>query len=68
MNFLPMRSASPLLSACLVLAAATFMLPVGARRAGGEEPPVYAITNAKVVPVSAPTIERGTVVIRRGVI
>ncbi|MBP1600983.1 MAG: hypothetical protein H6Q06_1134, partial [Acidobacteria bacterium] len=29
MNFLPMRSASPLLSACLVLAAATFMLPVG---------------------------------------
>jgi len=68
MNFLPMRSASPLLSACLVLAAATFMLPVGARRAGGEEPPVYAITNAKVVPVSAPTIERGTVVIRRGLI
>lgn len=68
MNLLPMRSRSPLVSACIVLAAVILMLPVDARRAGGEEPPVYAITNAKVVPVSAPAIEGGTVVIRRGII
>lgn len=31
-------------------------------------PDVYAITNARIVPVSSPTIERGTVVIRNGLI
>lgn len=31
-------------------------------------PGTYAITNARIVPVSAPTIERGTVVIRDGLI
>ncbi|MDB4876802.1 MAG: hypothetical protein JWM41_3248 [Gemmatimonadetes bacterium] len=31
-------------------------------------PNVYAITNARIVPVSGPAIERGTVVIRNGVI
>ena len=31
-------------------------------------PDVYAITNARIVPVSSPAIERGTVVIRNGLI
>lgn len=31
-------------------------------------PGVYAITNARIVPVSSPAIERGTVVIRNGLI
>ena len=31
-------------------------------------PQVYAITNARVVPVSGPTLERGTVVVRNGLI
>src|SRR5687768_13004715 len=31
-------------------------------------PGTYAITNARIVPVSGPTIDRGTVVIRNGLI
>lgn len=31
-------------------------------------PPDFAITNARIVPVSGPTIERGTIVVRGGVI
>jgi hypothetical protein len=31
-------------------------------------PNVYAITNARIVPGSGPTIERGTIVVRNGVI
>jgi imidazolonepropionase-like amidohydrolase len=33
-----------------------------------EAPPVYAITNARIVPVSASVIEKGTVVLRNGII
>ncbi|HEY8470168.1 MAG TPA: hypothetical protein VIL18_11025, partial [Longimicrobiales bacterium] len=33
-----------------------------------ETPPHFAITNARIVPVSGPTIERGTVVVRNGLI
>ena len=68
MKFLRMRSKLPHLAACFLIAATIFVLPIDARRAAGEEPPVFAITNAKVVPVSARTIERGTVVIRSGII
>src|SRR5215213_7611237 len=31
-------------------------------------PGTYAITNARIVPVSGPTIDRGTIVIRNGLI
>ena len=36
--------------------------------AAAEEPAVYAVTNARIVTVSGPPIERGTVVIRNGII
>ena len=68
MKFLRMQSKSPLLAGCFMLVITILMLPAAARRVAGEEPPVFAITNAKVIPVSAPTIEKGTVVIRDGII
>jgi imidazolonepropionase-like amidohydrolase len=37
-------------------------------RAGGDAPPVYALVGARVVPVSGPALERGTVVLRDGLI
>lgn len=37
-------------------------------RAEGGEPPYFAITNARIVPVSGPVIESGTVVIAKGLI
>ena len=40
-------------------------LPAGTRGVGTD---IYAITNARVVTVSGPTIERGTVVVRDGLI
>jgi hypothetical protein len=51
------------------MAALWLSAPVGAQRGrpgGGVD--VYAITNARIVTVSGPTIERGTVVIRDGLI
>ena len=33
-----------------------------------EEPPVFAITNAKIIPIAGPVIDKGTVVVRRGII
>lgn len=39
--------------------------PLAAQR---NAPATYAITNARLVPVSAPTIERGTIVVRNGLI
>ncbi|HUF26164.1 MAG TPA: amidohydrolase family protein, partial [Gemmatimonadaceae bacterium] len=40
-------------------------LPLLAQR---RTPDVYAITNARIVPVSGPTLERGTIVVRNGLI
>jgi|HubBroStandDraft_6_1064221.scaffolds.fasta_scaffold00680_10 imidazolonepropionase-like amidohydrolase len=37
-------------------------------RGEGGEPPYFAITNARIVPVSGPVIESGTVVIAKGLI
>ncbi|HEX8557217.1 MAG TPA: amidohydrolase family protein, partial [Pyrinomonadaceae bacterium] len=61
--------------AAAALAAVTAALwlpaPAGAQRGGrpaGGGVDVYAITNARVVTVSGPVIERGTVVIRGGLI
>jgi len=33
-----------------------------------EEPPVFAITNARIIPTAGQTIEKGTIVLRRGMI
>lgn len=49
-------------------AAAFILIAAFAVPAPGEEPAVFAITNAKIVPVSGPLIEKGTVVIRNGII
>ncbi|MES2176754.1 MAG: amidohydrolase family protein [Gemmatimonadota bacterium] len=49
-----------------VLAAVTLCVPpLAAQR---NAPSTYAITNAKLVPVSAPTILKGTIVVRDGLI
>lgn len=52
----------------LLSAAAWAWLPAGAQRRPGAGVDVYAITNARVVTVSGAPIERGTVVIRDGLI
>lgn len=52
------------LAAC-ALAAFSFY---STRRAGAEEPPYFAIRNARIVPVSGPVIPSGTVVISKGLI
>ncbi|HEX8116414.1 MAG TPA: hypothetical protein VF521_04025, partial [Pyrinomonadaceae bacterium] len=55
------------LAAALLSAAAWTWAPAGAQRSSrGVD--VYAITNARVVTVNGPVIERGTVVIRDGLI
>jgi imidazolonepropionase-like amidohydrolase len=48
---------------CAVLAA-----PVAAQRSSSSSIDTYAITNARIVTVSGPIIERGTIVIRNGLI
>lgn len=55
-------------AAVLLAAAAWASAPAGAQRRPGGGVDVYAITNARVVTVSGSTIERGTVVIRDGLI
>jgi hypothetical protein len=50
--------------ACLGLAAAMAPLPA----AHADEPPYFAIEHARIVPVSGPAIEDGTVVIANGLI
>jgi imidazolonepropionase-like amidohydrolase len=53
-------------AACLCVAALGG--PVGRARVAAGAPDVWAITGARVVPVSGPPIERGTVVVRDGLI
>ncbi|MEP6589949.1 MAG: amidohydrolase family protein [Gemmatimonadota bacterium] len=48
-----------------VVAGVSLAVPLSAQR---NVPSVYAITNARIVPVSAPVIPTGTVVVRDGVI
>ena len=52
-----------LAGACV--AAAAFVVPLAAQK---NIPATYAITGAKIVPVSGPAIDKGTIVIRNGVI
>ncbi|HEX8190534.1 MAG TPA: amidohydrolase family protein [Pyrinomonadaceae bacterium] len=56
------------LAAALLPFAAWLAAPAGAQYRPGGGVDVYAITNARVVTVSGPVIERGTVVIRDGLI
>ncbi len=62
----------PRLRRCLPVLAALAVLPSGmlaqAPKDDPTPPPYYAITNAKIVTVSGPVIERGTVVIANGII
>lgn len=58
----------PKVRARLIVASLLLLLvfnPLNAQRSGID---IYAITNARIVPVSGPVIERGTVVIRNGLI
>jgi imidazolonepropionase-like amidohydrolase len=63
MRFLS-RNSGWLLSAV----ALTFALLVIAPAARTDEPPVFAITNARVIPVAGAPIEKGIVVLRNGII
>ncbi len=49
--------------ACLAILIAISVQPVKT-----EEPLVFAITNARIIPVAGAPIEKGTIVIRRGII
>jgi imidazolonepropionase-like amidohydrolase len=65
-----MRSRSaPLPSALLALALTTGLATTAMAQLGERAiPGVYAITNARVIPVSGPALDRGTIVIRDGLI
>lgn len=56
-----------LLKAGAVLAIA-IAPPLTAQQVTPVRPSTYAITGARIVPVSGPTIERGTIVVRNGII
>lgn len=58
------RNSGRLLSAV----ALTFALLVITPAARTDEPPVFAIINARVIPVAGAPIEKGTVVLRNGII
>ena len=53
------------LAPAAVLAVTLAALPLAAQRAA---PQTYAITNARLVPVAGPVIEKGTIVVRNGLI
>ena len=52
----------------IILLAAYFVGSTLAIHAEGGEPPYFAITNARIFPVSGPVIENGTVVVAKGLI
>lgn len=53
----------------VAIAVATITAPLTAQLATPRSvPQTYAITNARIVPVSSPAIEKGTIVIRDGII
>jgi hypothetical protein len=66
MKFWSNRGHAPLITigACMVAS----LVWVHAARGEGGEPRYFAITNARIVLVSGPTIENGTVVIAKGLI
>ena len=50
------------------LACMAFLIAVSAQPVKTEEPLVFAITNAKIIPVAGAPIDKGTIVVRRGII
>src|SRR5271168_3952245 len=58
----------PWLFLAIILLPALLLSHAGRLRAEGGEPRYFAITNARVVPVSGPVLETGTVVIANGLI
>ncbi len=54
--------------AAVLAATAAPLRPLAAQASARSVPETYAITNARIVPGSGPAIERGTVVIRNGLI
>src|SRR5262249_21370425 len=48
--------------------ALALLVSAGVTGAHSDEPPVYALVNARIVPVSGAPIERGAVVMRNGII
>ena len=58
------RASLVLIAACI---AATLAWAHAARGEGGE-PRYFAITNARIIPVSGPAIDKGTIVIAKGLI
>ena len=55
-------------AAVLLVVGAAPPSPLAAQASDRSVPATYAITNARIVPGSGPTIERGTVVVRNGLI
>ncbi len=53
---------------CFRAVSALLFLLAAACGAAAEEPPVFAISNARIVTMAGPPIEKGTVVFRNGVI
>lgn len=51
-----------------VASAAVMLLLAIVPGAYTDEPPVFAVSNARIVPVASPPIEKGTVIIRNGII
>jgi hypothetical protein len=56
------------LFAAVLVCAIAVLTAVGAARGEGGEPRYFAIVNARIVPVSGPVIENGTIVIVKGLI
>jgi hypothetical protein len=52
----------------LVLACVAMLAVISVTAVRTEEPPVFAITNARIIPVNGATIEKGTILLRRGTI
>ena len=59
---------APWIFAAIILIAASLLFQASRLRAEGGEPRYFAITNARIVPVSGPVLESGTVVIANGLI
>lgn len=62
----PWRQKKWLLPLILLMLGASLVLTVPA--AAAEVKPVYALVNCRLVPVSSPTIEKGTIIVRDGLI
>jgi imidazolonepropionase-like amidohydrolase len=64
-----MRFLSRRVRLCLfMIACLAVVLSAAATVVRTEEPPVFAITNAKIIPVAGSPIEKGTIIVRRGII